>query len=182
MKRTLAYLLSAGLAIVGSLAAYAAEQAGQAASEQAPNFMFVQSGGSVTYSGEELRLKNASPTTVFFTDRPKRAAGHMPTDAFLNHWKTGANSFQNDPPNATLSVFGSDGNVSQAVIELTSPRMESQDLVYNAKVLEGNIPSQGGEASLFIDSSDGGCGVEDTQFSGEPCWAQEAFQKPRDRL
>jgi hypothetical protein len=56
-------------------------------------------------SGRVLTLKGLSPTTLYFSDRPVRLAGHYRTSEFLKFWKAGPDSFLKDPPNATLSVF-----------------------------------------------------------------------------
>ena len=52
-------------------------------------------------------LKGIGPMTIFFSDRPKRIAGHMATEDFVADWKEGKgkNSFVDNPPNATLSAI-----------------------------------------------------------------------------
>jgi hypothetical protein len=69
--------------------------------------LFVQNahGFEVAADGRTLTLKGLSPTTLFFSDRPVRIAGHYRTDEHLRFWKDGPDSFLKDPPNATLSVF-----------------------------------------------------------------------------
>ena len=46
------------------------------------NFLFVQTAENVTYKDGLLTFKQISPTTLFFTDRPDRLAGHMTTTDF----------------------------------------------------------------------------------------------------
>lgn len=174
MRQYLKIAVPTLLIALGSVSAIAAEQQ--------TSWLFVQSAEGISSQNGKLTLKSPSPVTVFFSDRPKRLAGQMPTQSFMKHWSSGNNSFQKDPPNATISIFGPNNQVSEAVVELSNPRMEQDSIVYDIKVLEGNLPDEGQQASLFIDSSDGGCGVEDNQYSGEPCWAQEAFQTPKERL
>ena len=148
------------------------------AESKATQFLFVQSAKSMSFSNGVLTLSDVAPMTVFFSDRPKRLAGHMRTSSFLSHWKTGANSFKNSPPNATLSVFSLDAPLAEVVVELSQPRLEGDKLAYKAKVLSGELPEKGGESSLFIDSAGGACNVGDGSYAGEPCWAQNAFNCP----
>lgn len=150
------------------------------AQEQKTELLFVQSAGSMSYSDGVLTLKDVAPLTVFFSDRPQRVAGHMPTKAFMQHWATGKNSFEKDPPNATLSVFHQNAPATDAVVELTSPKVDGSDISFRVKVLSGNVPAQGGEASLFIDADDGGCWAGYEDFGGDlPCWARRAFSGGR---
>ena len=47
------------------------------------------------------RLKNVRPSTLFFTDRPVRMAGHYHTKGeFLKLWSEGPDSFAKNPPMA----------------------------------------------------------------------------------
>ncbi|MCU0923524.1 MAG: hypothetical protein MUF16_24905, partial [Burkholderiaceae bacterium] len=57
------------------------------------DFLFVQNAGSMTYANGKLTLRGVSPVTIFFTDRPERIAGNMPTKAFVPFWSEGKNSF-----------------------------------------------------------------------------------------
>ena len=150
------------------------------AQDQKTQLLFVQSAGSMSYSDGVLTLKDVAPLTVFFSDRPQRVAGHMPTKSFMQHWTTGKNSFEKDPPNATLSVFHQNAPATDAVVELTSPKVEGGDISFRIKVLSGKVPAQGGEASLFIDGSDGACWAGYDDFGGDlPCWARKAFSDDR---
>ena len=91
--------------------------------------LFVQNaqGVEVAADGRTLTLKGLSPTTLFFSDRPVRIAGHYLTGEYLQFWKAGPDSFLKDPPNATLSVFekGKD-ELSDVVVTLRNPRLERQ--------------------------------------------------------
>ena len=149
-----------------------------ATKEPAPRFLYVQNAGSMILSEGTLTLKNVAPTTLFFSDRPRRIAGQMRTQAFIKHWDKGSNSFKATPPNATVAVFTDASKVTDAIVEISEPRFDGANLSYKAKVLFGELPAQGGELSLFIDSSDAACDVGDGSYSGEPCWAQEAFDCP----
>jgi len=117
--------------------------------------LFVQNaqGVAVSADGKTLTLKGLSPTTLFFSDRPVRIAGHYRTGEYLDFWKAGPDSFLKDPPNATLSAFyeGKD-ELSDAVVTLRNPRVEGKDLSYDITVISGKLPAaNAGPVSLFID-------------------------------
>ena len=124
--------------------------------------MFVQTADDLKADDKTLRLINIGKQTLYFSDRPVRIAGHMTMPAYLDEWKAGAgpDNFANDPPNATLSVYepGSKEN-ALAVVEISHPVVEGNDLVYNYKVLEGPMPKAGGATALFIDWIGVGGGV-----------------------
>ena len=112
--------------------------------------LFVQNAKNVSFSKGKLVLRGVNPVTVAFTDRPARMAGHMQTSRFVPLWSHGKDSFLKDNPNATLSVFRGD-NVSDLVIELSNPQLSGNDLTYDARILEGTPPANGGACALFID-------------------------------
>jgi hypothetical protein len=113
-------------------------------------YLFVQSAETAALADGVLRMGAVSPATVFFSDRPERDAGHLPTEDLIANWGEGEDSFADDPPNATLSILS--GPVPQEiVVVLTSPRLEDGDLVYDVEVLEGDEAAVGGACSLFID-------------------------------
>jgi hypothetical protein len=111
--------------------------------------LFVQSATSGSFDGKVLTLKNVGPTG-FFTDRPQRIAGHQRTSHFIKMWDEGNNSFETDPPNANLAIFGKE-DTSNAVMELGQPALAGNTLSYPVKVLKGNIPASFKEASMVID-------------------------------
>src|SRR6266404_5000647 len=112
--------------------------------------LFVQNAKNVTFSKGKLVLRGVNPVTVCFTDRPARMAGHMQTSKLIPLWSHGKDSFLKDNPNATLSIFGGD-NVSDLVVELSNPQLSGNDLTYDARILEGTPPANGGACALFID-------------------------------
>ena len=117
--------------------------------------LFVQNAQGVVISadGKTLTLKGLSPTTLFFSDRPVRIAGHYRTSEYLEFWKAGPDSFLKDPPNATLSAFheGKD-ELSDVVVTLRNPRIQGKDLSYDITVISGKLPTaSAGPVSLFID-------------------------------
>jgi len=112
--------------------------------------LFVQNAKNVSFNKGKLVLRGVNPVTVCFTDRPARMAGHMKTSKFVLLWSQGKDSFLKDNPNATLSVFRGD-NVSDLVVELSNPQLSGNDLTYDARLLEGTPPANGGACALFID-------------------------------
>ena len=99
-----------------------------------------------------MRLKNANPLTLFFTDRPERIAGHYKLEEWAKLWTEGKDSFLKDHPNAVLSVFepGKE-DATDVVVELQNYKQDGADLVYDVKVIKGNPPAKGGQRSHFID-------------------------------
>jgi hypothetical protein len=139
-------------------------------------FLFVQTFASGIWApkaGEDgvflLTLTGASAQTVYFSDRPERIVGTVPTPRFLD----GLGFTPTNPPNAALVVQVDEGE-DVVVIELRDPVYtedfgpeEATTLTYEAKVLaeyteaglahlaarqtDATIPATFGPASLFID-------------------------------
>jgi hypothetical protein len=129
-----------------------------AKSEVVPSLIVLNSRGA-TLQGDVLTLTGVMPNSIVFADRPVRAAGHAMTTDIIAQWGTatpGAQtadnaSFAKDPPNATVSVFGKDGSVKDAVVVLKTPKLEGEKLTFNVQVLEGDLNGGDGAASIFID-------------------------------
>lgn len=113
--------------------------------------MFVQNAKTVRFENGEMTLQGVNPVTIFFSDRPERLAGNVPTARFLKLWDEGKDSFRNDPPNANLSILGEKEGATNIVVEISNPRMEGDDLIYKIRILEGSPPESAGASSLFID-------------------------------
>ena len=143
----------AGATEAANTPAEPAEGTSQPTSEASaePAYLFVQTAQGVESSNGSVTLKGVSPSTIYFSDRPKRVAGLGRTSDFLKMWGEGKDSFADDPPNATLSIFEGDEEVSDVVLALSNPKMSGPDLTYDVEVLEGQLPKTGGAASLFID-------------------------------
>lgn len=126
-----------------------------AISQQKVELLFVQNSTGIEYDKAKntLRMKNIAHSTLFFTDRPVRMAGHYHTrDEFLPLWSEGPDSFAKNPPNATLSMLEvGKPDLVNAVVNLRNPRMHGKDLVYDVSIIEGTVPPSAGEAVLFID-------------------------------
>lgn len=139
------FLNTAVLATVAATTAPAMAQAKQA------DFLFVQNAASMSYANGKLTLKGVSPATLFFSDRPERIAGNMATAVWVPFWDDGKDSFAKDNPNANLSVLEKDKHNADIVVTLSNPVLKGDELSYDVKILEGNMPASGGPAALFID-------------------------------
>lgn len=137
------------------------ESAPEATAEE-PEFLFVQTSAGLTVdqAANTLRLVNVGQQALYFTDRPYRIAGHIKMADYLEEWTTGKDRFDEDPPNATLSVYepGQTEN-TVAVVELTNPVPEGPDLIYTYRLIEGTMPEAGEATALFIDKIGPGGGV-----------------------
>jgi len=116
-----------------------------------PQFLFVQNSKDVTFADGKMTMKGINPTTIFFSDRPERIAGHETTRDFIKSWSKGDDNFKIDNPNATLSTIGKDGDAVDIVVTLSNPVLEKGSLTYDVKILEGKAPESAGASSLFID-------------------------------
>jgi hypothetical protein len=109
-----------------------------------PEVLFVQSANGVAFKDGVLSLKDVSPTTIFFADRPERAIGHVRNDMFLKLWTEGKNSFKADPPNASLSFFDrTGGRPALAVVELSNPRADGKNPGLRCANCGGHYPDTG---------------------------------------
>ena len=115
--------------------------------------MFVQTAQGIDSDGQTLTLRGITPSTLYFSDRPKRVVGHMSTADFVDLWAIGDNSFETDPPNAVLAFLEPDADApDDAVVVLKKPNLDGGGgLSYSIQVLEGTVPTQGGPVTLFID-------------------------------
>ena len=103
--------------------------------------MFVQTAQGIESDGAKLTLQGITPSTLYFSDRPKRVVGHMATTDFVDLWAIGDNSFETDPPNAVLSFLEPGADVPvDAVVVLTAPNLSGDgDLSYSIDVLDGAV-------------------------------------------
>ncbi len=117
-----------------------------------PDFLFVQTATGMQFEPgtDTLTLSGIAPQTLFFSDRPERIAGNMKTSAFVPFWSEGTDSFLSDPPNADLSIETGDG-LAEVVVVLRDPVLDGDSLRYTVTVTDGELPTSGGETSLFID-------------------------------
>ncbi len=139
---------------------------GNTAQDEATNtveLLFVQTAQEASLAGGVLKLSDVGPSTLYFSDRPERIVGHIPTDVFVAEWGKGEDSFATDPPNAALSIL-SGPEAQEIVVVLKAPRLEKNDLVYDVEVLEGKKTASGSASSLFIDTI--GRPMSPTSFAG----------------
>jgi len=171
MRKTLLAGLVAGLVAAGGIAAAEAAATGTFETPAA-DWLFVQNADGVSFDGTTLTLKGVHPQTVMFADRPQRMSGDMATAKFVAIWMDGKDSFQKDPPNASLSVIV-DGQEQTSVVELSDPKLEGDTLTYKARVLDGAPPASGGAAAVFIDWWAGPWGgvCHYGPWGGVRCWA-----------
>ncbi len=121
--------------------------------EQSVDLLFVQAARSVSLDEGKLRMKGVALSTLFFSDRPRRVAGYVPTAVLVDHWSVGGeDSFEADPPNATISILVGE-KPQEIVVVLEKPYLADGDLTYDVKVLEGSASAKGGACSLFIDDT-----------------------------
>ncbi len=108
--------------------------------------MFVQVADDmkVDAAANTLRLVKVGQQTLYFSDRPVRIAGHLKMSEFLDEWtsKAGKDNFGADPPNAVLSVYEpGQADSTLVVVEISHPKVDGADLVYNYKVIKGKLPA-----------------------------------------
>ena len=188
-RRTALGSAGAGVAAlaVGRMAVAAQDATPAAVQEASPvasptpaadvNLLFVQTGGATTLTPgtgdiHTLTMTGVTAQTLYFSDRPNRVTGAMPTGTLVEAW---ADAFAGDPPNATLighSEVGGDTEEA-VVIELLEPDYDaaSATLTYQVRLLGAEAiadrtfeqepltvldgPREYAEAHLFIDDFDG---------------------------
>ncbi len=112
--------------------------------------LYAQSATGMAYENGKLTLNGIAPTTLYFSDRPQRITGHIPTEEFFDSWGEGDDSFASDPPNAVLSIFTED-EIHDVVVVLQEPALDGDQMTYSVDILDGEMPASGGASSLFID-------------------------------
>lgn len=117
----------------------------------APKFLYTMSAKSGTFENGRLTL-NDVPLVVYFSDRPARISGQLSIQVFEQGWRQGPDSFQADPPNATLSILAESGD-RNIVVELSEPQVKVKEgsISFKVRVLDGELPANFGHSSLFID-------------------------------
>lgn len=179
-RSTLKGLAGAGvatLALSGEAKQLAAQDASPVPQTAEPAFLFVQLADGGIWApkpGEDgvylLTLSAPSSQTLYFSDRPDRIVGTVPTDQFL----AGLGFTPFEPPNAAVVVQTPEGGRDVLVVELFDPvytRVFGEDgedsLTYEARVLDAyrgeglatwvpqadddQLPQEFSNISLFID-------------------------------
>ena len=144
-------LIAGATGLAGALIVPGAASAQDASAENA-DFLFVQTADAMAFDADQnrLTLRDVSPTTLFFSDRPERIAGNMTTESFVPFWSEGKDSFLSDPPNADISILEK-GTLRQTVAVLHDPTLENGDLHYTVEIIDGDMPVTGENVSVFID-------------------------------
>ncbi len=142
------FLLFIFLPIISQNGVVGAQEAEE--KEENVTLLYVLSSAGATYKDGVLTLKNVSSQVVYFSDRPDRIAGHMNLLDFLDDWNEGPDSFEENPPNAALSIVN-DSEVNNPVVEISDPKLTGEDLSFNIRKLDGELPSEMGPLSVFID-------------------------------
>ena len=107
--------------------------------------LFVQTAASMTSDGGRITLAGLSPSTLYFSDRPKREVGHMSSRQFVDVWGEGDNSFAANPPNAVLSFAEPGDRVPEDAVRGDSgPAAGGDVLSYSIELLDGSVPSATG--------------------------------------
>ncbi len=142
-------LATAGSQVAPAVAQPATPAASPVATEGHPAFLFVQSfrsgslvpkgaagvapaaGGEASYT---LTLSEGLGQTVFFSDRPERIVGTVPTPDFLATLGFDADN----PPNAALVAQTGDGNEEILIVELINPVYDdaSRTATYDVRLLQ----------------------------------------------
>lgn len=122
-------------------------------------------------------LKGADERTVWFSNRPARHSGTLPTAGFVEQWADFG--FAADPPNVAITVHEPDGATDTIVAVMRKPSINENGTLRatmevlsteRARALTGNlarhgdahdatIPSSLGSVSVFIDDFDGAWAV-----------------------
>ena len=141
----------------------------QRSGNNGPQLLFVQTSDGAVLTDSTLTLTGISPQTTWFTERPYRQAGQIPTEEFPTLWDEGENSFANDPPNADFTCTA-DGEAVNYVVELTMPEVTGDELTYAVEGIgDINLPDTAvtcsGTSQLFID----GLGLGELRFGDNWC-------------
>lgn len=128
----------------------------------APSLLWVISARSATIKKVKnqylLTLHNVYPKVLYFSDRPRRFAGHITSSRFLQQWKH--IEFKKSAPNGTFvhADMDSKNQMSQQpfAFEISNPVRKAKatwqfqlDTLKGDSIKAGNFP----DISIFIDSS-----------------------------
>ncbi len=108
--------------------------------------------------GETLTLTELDPQVLYFSDRPVRKAGFEPVGYFIKNWTRGINSFQKNPPNASITHANlptdRDGTSQDIPIQLSNPTLDKDgSLRFKLKRLMGHqvMSNNYNDVVLYID-------------------------------
>ncbi len=144
LTRRTALLASAGIA-AGGASDVAAQATPEVETTADTPFMFVQTFGKGTLGPAAdsdmmvLTADHLAGQTLFFSDRPERIVGMVPTERFLAAGPIGDSGFSaTNPPNAALVFSTADGNDDIAVLELIDPAYDpaAGTVTYTVRMLD----------------------------------------------
>ncbi len=147
---TTAFFVLAGVFITSMSCTKTDNAEGNDDTSHEPAYLLVQSSRGFEFDGDRLTIHGTSPTTIFFSDRPDRIAGHMPLETAYAWGRTGDDSFVVDPPNATLSIL-EEGEMANVVVTMSDAVIQGDAISFGVDILEGELPARGGPNTLFID-------------------------------
>jgi hypothetical protein len=141
MKKGLtALLLSALLVSVGSVSAFVPKPS--ADEQQDFQLMFIQTAEEAVVKQNPknpdrwiVTLRNVDPDVAYFSERPKKMAGKVTIENFLEEWKQGT---RNNPTGALITQFSHsnlEGDGSNRQIVLSNPRFDKRNktITYDAQ-------------------------------------------------
>lgn len=116
--------------------------------------LFILSGNAGSFDGNAmLSFSTDSGSIVYFNEKPGRAAGDMSFNQFAETWQNDAADSANfDPPNAALKVTAPDGTAWVSAVEVLGMKSEGEQMQFDVKVLEGEIPPAFVRHILVIDA------------------------------
>ena len=113
-----------------------------------PQYLFVITGDTGTFEGGKLTFKG-TPIITFYSMATQRSVGHFLVGTFVEMWEKNSSIYKADPPNGTISVLDEKGSLG-AVIEVSNPVSTLNSITFNARVLEGKLPSSFNASSFFL--------------------------------
>ena len=141
------------LSAAGFLCLAFAHPAHTADEKAPPSFLFVQEASAATFDGTTLTLTDPKPAVTAFADRPNRIVEDVELTRFVTGWSKGADSFQDDPPNAALITEGA----APVIVELNKLRQSDDGLQYDVTVLSGDMQNKMDGITLVIDDNESMC-------------------------
>ena len=171
MKKIIfAALLGVSSVMVSAQAAQLMSHQGTVVAENTTQLLYTQTAESAKIVPDPtqpgwfiLTLQQVDPKTVWFTDRPKRLAGMLSTQQFVQQWGEGQDSFENNHPNASIiAVKNHHGKMQYyGEFELTHPQynVATETLTYEVKAISKSseaMSNEGkpmGEVALFVDGA-----------------------------
>ena len=122
------------------------------------SWLYVLRAESGSTQGDRIVFNNADDKLVYFSDRPERLAGTLPLPTLPTLWTRGKESFQKTPPNAALALYengisheGEHEEPETVIITLTDVDVSDDEVSFKYAVIQGTIPNDFGECSIFID-------------------------------